>query len=414
MRVSRWWLALARIVVLAVIVVTVGLGVYALALWPGFTAPCEDALNSCLMTPEQVAPLSRLGMTPAGLTFAVVLLNCVVIGLINSVAGLLLWRRSNDAMALLVAMTLVLLPAFFTPMYMPLTGAWHALAELINRLGGISFVLLLGLFPSGRFAPWWVVLPLLALLLFGSGLGQGAPTALVLPIALAAMLTIIGAQVYRYRLVSTPVQRQQTKWVVGGLILALLVNQIFWQPEGWVPALQRKDSLFPLLLYPDFALIIAILAVTFGIAILRYRLYDIDIIIRRTLIYGVVTAILAALYFGIVVSAQLVTQRLTGQATQPPAVIVATTLLIAALFMPVRGRIQMLVDRAFYRRKYNAAATLKTFGASMRMRTDLDALSKQLLDVVDQTMQPEHVHLWLRTPRPPTTARSADEGIPPR
>lgn len=401
------WLTLARVVVLAVITVTVGFGVYALTLWPRFTAPCADALNSCLMTPEQVAPLSRLGVTPAGLTFAVVLLNCVVIGLINSVAGLLLWRRFNDVMALLVAMTLVLLPAFFTPMYMPLTGVWHSTAEMINRLAGLCFLLLLGLFPSGRFTPWWVVGPLLALATIGSGIGQGMPTVIVLPIALGSLLSIIGAQIYRYRFVSTPIQRRQTKWVVGGLILSVVVNQLFWQPEGWIPALQRKDSLYPLLLYPDFALIIAILGVTFGVAILRYRLYDIDVIIRRTLIYGVVTAILAAVYFGIVVSAQLVTERLTGQATQPPAVIVATTLLIAALFLPIRRRIQTVVDRAFYRRKYNAAATLKTFGASLRMKTDLDALCEQLIDVVDQTMQPEHVHLWLRDTNRPRNERDA-------
>lgn len=404
-RLSGWRLALARTVVMAVSAVTVGLGVYALALWPRLAVPCEDALNSCLLAPEQVAPLSRLGITPVGLTFAIVVMYCVVIALANGVAALLLWRRSDDAMALLVAVTLVLLPAFFTPMYIALSGEWRIAAEAINRLGGISFLLLLGLFPSGRFAPRWVWIPLLALGVMGSGVAK-APGAVVLPLVLGSVLSLIGAQIYRYRSVSSLVERQQTKWAVAGLILAVLVNQLFWQPDGWLPALQRKDSLYTLLVYPDFALMIAILALTFGVAILRYRLYDIDVIIRRTLIYGVLTAILAALYFGIVLAAQLVTQRLTGQASQPQGVIVVTTLLIATLFTPLRRHVQALIDRAFYRSKYDIATTLTAFGSKMRMETDLAALCEQLIEVVELTMQPERVQLWLRD----TNHSHRDEG----
>lgn len=168
-RLSGWRLLAARAVVMTVSAVTISLGVYALILWPRLAIPCEDALNSCLLTPEQVAPLSRLGITPVGLTFAIVVLNCIAITLANGVAAMLLWRRSDDAMALLVAVTLVLLPAFFTPMYIPLSGTWHTAATLVNRLGGISFLLLLGLFPSGRFVPRWVWLPLLTLGVIGSG-----------------------------------------------------------------------------------------------------------------------------------------------------------------------------------------------------------------------------------------------------
>ncbi len=394
-RLAGWWLALARIVAMAVIAVTVGLGVYALALWPRLATPCEDALNSCLLAPEQVAPLSRLGITPIGLTLAIVAMYCVVIGLANGVAALLLWRRSDDAMALLVAVTLVLLPAFFTPMYQALSGEWRVAGEVLNRLGGISFLLLLGLFPSGRFAPRWVWLPLLALGVIGSGNGA-LPVAVVLPLVLGSVLGIIGGQIYRYRSVSTLVQRQQTKWAVAGLILAVLVNQLFWQPEGWLPVLQRKDSLYTLLLYPDFALIIGIISVTFGVAILRYRLYDIDVIIRRTLIYGVLTAILVGLYLGIVIGAQIMTQRLTGKPGQQPVVIVATTLLIAGLFAPLRRRVQAVIDRAFFRNRYDTAITLASFGSKLRMETNLAVLCEQLIEVVEQTMQPERIQLWLR------------------
>ncbi|HEX8997135.1 MAG TPA: hypothetical protein VF812_13990 [Ktedonobacterales bacterium] len=395
-RLSGWRLAAARTVVLAISAVTMGLGVYALALWPRLATLCEKPSTACLLAPEQVAPLGRLGITPVGLTLAIVAMYCAVIALTNGVAALLFWRRSDDAMALLVVVTLVLLPAFFSPMYDALTGMWRTAAGVISPLGGISFLLLLGLFPSGRFAPRWVCIPLLALGLFAA-VNVGLPSAVALPLVLGTVLSLIGAQVYRYRSLSSPAQRQQTKLVVVGLILAMLVNQLFWQADGLIPALQRKDSLYSLLLYPDFALIIGIIAITFGVAILRYRLYDIDVIIRRTLIYGVLTAILAALYFGVVIGAQAVTRRLTGTQGQPQVVIVATTLLIAALFTPLRRRIQAVIDRALYRSKYNTATTLTAFGVRMQTETELSVLCEQLVALVERTMQPEHIQLWLRS-----------------
>ncbi|GAC1449642.1 MAG: hypothetical protein PVSMB4_07980 [Ktedonobacterales bacterium] len=396
-RLTGWRLIVARMVAFSVIGVTVLLGIVALVNWRRLAAPCADALNSCLMTPEQVAPLARLGITPTGLALGVVLLCCAAIALSNAVAALLLWRRSDDAMALLVAVTLVLLPAFFTPMYQALSGPWGIAAEAMNRLGGISFLLLLGLFPSGRFAPRWIWVPLLAFAIFGSGLGGGLPTPVVLLIILAGVLSIIGGQIYRYRHDSSPVQRQQTKWAVTGIVLAIVVNQLFWQPVGWIPALQRKDSLYTLLVYPDFVLLMSILAVCFGVAIVRYRLYDIDLIIRRTLIYGTLTAMLAGIYVVVVIVAQTLGQRLTGQAAPPPWLIVMTTLLIAALFNPLRQRLQIVIDRRFFRSKYDATRTIEAFAATLRSELDLEGLSKHLVEVVQATMQPAQVTLWVRT-----------------
>lgn len=395
-RLSGWRLAVARTVVLAISVVTVGLGIYALVLWPRLATPCENPAKTCLFTPEQAAAMSHLGVSPLELAFGVVLINCIAIALVNSVAVLLLWRRSDDAMALLVAVTLILAPAFFTPMYMPLTGFWHQVAAVVNYLGGLLFLLLLGVFPSGRFEPRWMWIPLLALVVAASGMLGRLSTAILLPIILVCLGCIIGGQVYRYRVISLPLQRQQSKWAVAGLIMAILVNQLFWQPAGWIPALERKDSLYPLLLYPDFALIIGIIAVTFGVAILRYRLYGIDVIIRQTLIYAMLTAILAALYFGIVVGVQSLTQRLTGASGQQPVVIVLTTLLVAALISPLRRRIQSGIDRAFFRSAFDATRTLRTFGDRMRMETNLAVLCDDFVEVVERTMQPERVSLWLR------------------
>jgi len=146
-----------------------------------------------------------------------------------------------------------------------------------------------------------------------------------------------------------------------------------------------------------------------GFSILRYRLYDIDVLINRTLVYGSLTALLTLLYFGLVIGLGSLVRLFTGQVSQSPIVIVASTLALFALFQPLRRRIQAIIDRRFYRRKYDTAKTLEAFSTTLRNEVDLNQLREHLITVVQETMQPTHVSLWLRKPEPQRTVTGVDD-----
>ena len=152
------------------------------------------------------------------------------------------------------------------------------------------------------------------------------------------------------------------------------------------------------------------IALCVGVALLRYRLFDIDILINRTLVYGTLSAILAALYFGVVVGLQALVGSVNSTAASSPVIVVATTLLIAALFNPLRHRIQAFIDQRFYRHKYDAAKTLAAFSATLRSEVELAQVREQLLAVVNETMQPAHAALWLHVPPP---QRGTPDAQPP-
>ena len=157
----------------------------------------------------------------------------------------------------------------------------------------------------------------------------------------------------------------------------------------------------------------ALLYLGLGFAILRFRLWDIDILINRTLVYLMLTISLALIYFGLVIGLGALVRLFTGQIAQSPVVIVVSTLAIAAFFQPLRRRIQAIIDRRFYRRKYDAAKTLEAFSVTLRTETDLDRLSEQLVAVVEETMQPAHVSLWLRPSEHDRTRQAPWRATPP-
>jgi hypothetical protein len=221
------------------------------------------------------------------------------------------------------------------------------------------------------------------------------------PAGIYFVLTVAAAlyaQIYRYRHVSSPTEREQTKWAVSGLVLWILVLMVESVPFGMSLSLPPNAALpwWVPVMSLLWWLSLDIVPLTLTVALLRYRLFDIDILIRRTLVYGSLTAILGAVYAAGVLGAQSVVQALTGQTGQQPVFIVASTLLVAALFSPVRRRLQALVDRRFYRRKYDAARTVEAFAATLRTELDLSELSAHLVGVVQETMQPARVSLWLR------------------
>jgi hypothetical protein len=194
-----------------------------------------------------------------------------------------------------------------------------------------------------------------------------------------AGLLSVAALVVRFRR-SRGVERQQLKWFVFAGAFALLGIA-----SSFVPAESLSNVLMPVG--------VTLVPIATGIAILRYRLYDIDVIIRRTLVYSVLTLTLALVYVGCIVLSRTLVAPLTGGSE---LAIVASTLAIAALFTPLRRRIQNGIDKRFYRRKYDAANVLAAFGATVRDETDLERLTAELLRVVDETMQPEFMGLWLK------------------
>jgi len=214
---------------------------------------------------------------------------------------------------------------------------------------------------------------------------------------MASLLTVAAALSVFMRLRrAVEVERQQIKWFayaaaayVSATILAYIIPGVIDTPLWF----ERVGFALNIVFIPTIPIAI-------GIAILRYRLYDIDLLINRTLVYGSLTATLVALYFGGIVLLQRVFVALTSE--QSTLAVVASTLLIAALFSPLRRRIQSFIDRRFYRRKYDASKTLEAFSSKLRDETDLEALNNDLVGVVRETMQPAHVSLWLR---PETTSK---------
>ena len=362
--------------------------------------PCPQ---NCVLTVEDARALTGVGIAPGAYLTALLFVTVVSTILAATMAIILIIRRPRDGMALITAAFVVILPtsvlintppvevnfaqatAFTLPLALDL-----ALAALQS---GIIYGLFF-LFPTGRFVPRWSWLLLAGFLVFTTAIGVWPELQDTLlagwPLFFFGAIACMG---YRYWRVSTPLERQQTKWVLLGFLIFLIATQAYWLPS-FTPL---RTTVYVPLAYLAYQLVLPLAPITFFIAIQRYRLYDIDAIVRRTLLYGLLTGILVALYFLGVVGTQAIVQALSGHVTdESPLAIVLTTLAIAALFQPLRRQLQRAIDRRFFRSRYDIQQTVAAFGAALRTgEGDLDHLSDCLVRVVEETVQPEHVSLWL-------------------
>ena len=327
---------------------------------------------------------------------------------------LLFWRVFDKPVALFASFSFLFLGSGV------LTGDLSRLPAAVQAFVNVQLIFLLFClgfflvsFPDGRFVPRWSWLIGCTLAVQGIFFMLPGPFDVLswpVPLFLLELALAWGSpialQIYRYRRVSTPMQRQQTKWVIFGLISFLMLLLLQGLTAQFIQPSTAGGALFSLVspALPALGFLLIPLSVT--IAILRSRLWDIDVIIRRTFVYSTLTVILALLYLGLVIGLGALVRLLTGQAGQSPVIIVASTLAIAALVQPLRHRIQASIDRRFYRRKYDAARTLEAFSATLRDELDLNQLREHLITVVQDTMQPSHVSLWLREPPDRKSLRS--------
>ena len=373
---------------------------------------------------ENRGALHGLGLSDGSYAGYVTGLGVTVVIVHLLLAAMVSWRRPDDWMALFVSVALMANGAMnpLSPMH-ALVAAQAAIepaVDLAIYVGVVSSVTLLYVFPNGRFVPPWTILLAVAwtalnapAIFFSDSALSFVSWPLVLPllILLGWAGTGVYAQIYRYVHVSSLTQRQQAKWAVLGLTTAAIGPLIYFVPTFILPALgedavpnlayQRVGAgLFTFALalrlvgLTALTLLLLLFPVSFAIAILRYRLWDIGVVVNRTMVYAAVTASLALLYVGSVLLLQLVFRAVTNQGST--LAVVASTLAIAALFQPVRRWVQAAIDRRFYRRKYDAARTLTAFGVTLRDEVNLDRLCSALVAVAEETVQPAHASFWLR------------------
>ncbi len=348
---------------------------------------------------------------------AVLVLEVFVMLVCTATAVLLFWRRHDERMAILASLALVGYGVLFLPPLDALTAAhpgWALPVHSIQALGLESSLLLFYVSPNGHFVPRWTRLLAIIWTLWtvASVVAPSAPFDLLhgrphvatpqvfsplwLIVCLAWYGTGLLAQFVRYRRVSTPQQRQQTKWVLIGWAAVIAFYTVLVLPRVTIAALSAPgslDLLYRLIVVPSFEVILLLSPIPITMSVLRYRLWDVDVVINRALVYGLVTVALGMVYVVSVLTLEAVFQWATGQGS--PLAIVLSTLASAWLFRPVQRRIQCGVDRRFYRRKYDAARLIEEFGHGVRDEVELDDLLDRLVAVVQDSIQPAHVSVLL-------------------
>ena len=353
------------------------------------------------LTPAAAAALEELGLSRhfyaayqgVGIETLFTLVCCAV-------ASVIIARGAGEPMAVMAAFVLLLFggagAAGTMRGLLDIYSAFWFPVKLLDYLSQVSFGVFFLVFPDGRFVPRWTrwIAALTALAFIPDiFFPESSLATLVSPIFYVYTISLGVVQVYRFRRVSSPVQRQQTKWVVFGFAVALVGFLVLLILPVANPEMNNRGPLFYMVFSTLIYAFLLLIPLAIAMAMLRSGLWDIDVIIRRTLVYSTLSVLLGMIYVGSIVVSRWLVAPLLGSSE---LTIVISTLAIAALFLPLRRRIQQLIDKRFYRRKYDAAKVLAAFGVTVRDETDLEALTQEMLRVVDTTMQPEFVGLWLR------------------
>ena len=407
------WVALT---LLSIVVVAASVPSYYDALRSVCFGPAELCALQNRLNLEQVATFAAHGFS---LDFYATFLVAVevVFKAVWIVIGIFIFmRRSDDWMALAISLWLITFSsATFFPLHELLVERYPAFwfpAQLVAFTGDLLAIYFFFLFPDGRFTPRWtlgvalLLMPLnIAKYFFPGSLldwGSWPPTPSLVSF-MGFLVVAIYAQIYRYRRVSTAVQRYQTKWVVTASavgIVGMMATTIFVAQQA---GFQAPLGLVGTALIASFMLLIP---VSIAVAVLRYRLFEIDSLINRALVYTVLTAVLAAVYLGSVILLQQLFGSLAQQQSQFS--IVLSTLLIAALFSPLRRRVQNFIDLRFYRRKYDAQQTLSRFSQTVHEKVNLEELTVELRHAVADSLQPRQISIWF----PPMVERAGEQKEP--
>ena len=362
----------------------------------------ECAGDMFALTPARLEIISRMGLNAAHYAAYTVCLNLITASIFVT-AGLLIFLRTRDPIAYLVSLPLVLFAALITG------GEMFTSPILANLIYGtlnyalfVSFVLGFYLFPDGRFAPpWsrWFAFAVIFTEFFYSYFPQASFSPhnfyppLELVVWIGAMTFIPISQLYRYLSRSTPIQRQQTKWVVAGLSFSLIAVAVLVIALNTLPSIWR--AYLDLASYTLMNVSLLAIPLTLLLAMLRSHLWNIDFILRKTLLYALLTSLLALVFFGVVT---LLSSLFTASGgSRAPLITVLATLAIAALFNPLRHRLQHIINRRFYRRTYDAQKMLEAYSARIRNEVELDCLSEELLRVTHEALSPDRAFLWLST-----------------
>lgn len=359
--------------------------------------------------------LQRLNLSPEFYAAFQTGLDVLLAGSFIIVGGLVFFYRTGDGILILVSLTYMTFGTLFVPtlynlgiaqpVFYPVVSFIRAMGLLLSVIGGFYLV------PNGQFVPsitrylsllWivlvagWLFIPdlpanLIHLTTWSDNLG------FAFLLYGGIYLTGVLAQLYRYKKVSTPIQKQQTKLVVLGTAGAVLGFVIYHIPLIINPSLDQPGYSHLLYIFtakPIYHALVLLVPLTVSFSILRYRLWDVDRLINRSLVYGTLTVVLAVLYFGLVIFLRTALLGFTEQSSVISVII--STLALAALFNPLRGSIQKWIDLRFFRRKYDTEKTLEVFRQNIRQKVNLNQLTDELIDIVDNTIQPEHISFWIR------------------